>query len=131
MPNHHVTNGHARQGVQNNIVSISCNNIIIRLFGLYLSSFFRLLHIHYCKYNCKILWYSYMWHSRDTRFQMNTRQYLKPNEHNQTNSRTALSNSYPYSYYSWRRPRGRRVPKHHVTNGYARRAKQCCQHQSR
>ena len=56
--------------------------IIPSLDWNYLSSFFRLLHIPFCKYNCKILWYSYMWHSRGTCFQMNTRQCLEPNEHN-------------------------------------------------
>ena len=50
--------------------------------GLYLSSFFRLLHILFCKCNCKTLRYLYSWHSRDSCFQMNTRQCLEPNERN-------------------------------------------------
>ena len=79
------------QGVQNKFVSISSDNTLIRLFGLYLCSFFHLLHIPFRKCNCKILWYLYSWQSRGTRFQMNIRQCLKQNENNKANLRTAFS----------------------------------------
>ena len=64
--------------------------IIPSLDWNYLSSFFRLLHIPLCNYNCKILWYLYRWHSRGTRFQMSTRQGLEPNEHNKAHSMHAV-----------------------------------------
>ena len=65
------------QGVQNKTVSTSRDNTFVTLFCLYLSSFFRLLHILFCKCNCKILWYWYIWHLRDIRFQTSTRLCLK------------------------------------------------------